>query len=237
MFIVYKHTNVLNNKAYIGFTKHSIEERWNQHCTDSSRGSMFAFHKAIRKYGHESFKHEILEQCDSLENGMKREAFWIKQEKSLITENGYNMREGGSGPYAWTDDMKEMHRQKTSEGTKRAFKNPEIKERHKIATKIARNTPEARKRNSEAQRLNNKVNPEINKKRSLTTKKTWSNPELPALKRISKPVQQLDMNGNIIFQYRSAHHAARELNLSQGSISNVARGRTKTAGGFIWKYI
>ena len=56
------------------------------------------------------------------------------------------------------------------------------------------------------------------------------------IERKSKWVIQLNKNDEILHFYPSAIQASRETGIRQGSISNVCVGRTKSAGGFLWKY-
>jgi len=240
MHIIYKHTCKITGKAYVGYTKFTLDERWQQHCKDARLGSNFYFHKAIRKYGLDVWDHEVLEECSYVHEHEigDREIHWIAKLGTTIDKNGYNMTHGGiSRLTVWSDEMKDFHRKRTSEGTKKAFQNPLIKERHLIATRIARNKPENKKRNSEAQLIaQNK--PATKEKHSASLKKAWNNPTLPALIARCKPIFQLDkISGDVILMFPSARTAARMLNLSQGSISNCARGLTKSSGGFYWRYV
>lgn len=55
-YIIYKHTNTVTGKSYIGLTKYSIERRFKQHLYDSGKcrnGKLpqSAFPRALRKYG------------------------------------------------------------------------------------------------------------------------------------------------------------------------------------------
>lgn len=52
-----------------------------------------------------------------------------------------------------------------------------------------------------------------------------------------KPVEQYDISGNLVAVYESTAAAARATGCGQGSISNNCLGRTKTAGGYKWKYL
>ena len=52
----------------------------------------------------------------------------------------------------------------------------------------------------------------------------------------SKKVKQFSLDGSFIKEWSSTIEAARSLKINQGNISNVCTGRSKTAGGFIWKY-
>ena len=53
----------------------------------------------------------------------------------------------------------------------------------------------------------------------------------------AKRIGQYDLNGNFIQEFPSARQAARELNLDSSTISKVCRGKNKTHGGFIFKYL
>lgn len=52
----------------------------------------------------------------------------------------------------------------------------------------------------------------------------------------SKPILQLDLNNNIVNEWPSITEAAKFINSSHENIASVARGKQKTAKGFIWKY-
>lgn len=86
---VYKITNLINNKVYVGRSV-DIKMRWLSHKRNyNSRNTML--YKDMRKYGFEQFKFEILEKCneDQLD---KKEKQWIKKLDSY--KNGYNMTMG-----------------------------------------------------------------------------------------------------------------------------------------------
>lgn len=101
IFYIYQYTNLINNKIYIGQTN-NIDRRVRGHKSNSFNPKSINYnniiHKAIRKYGYDNFKVEILEilSDDKYELVNEREQYWIKEKKSLITENGYNVVEGGN---------------------------------------------------------------------------------------------------------------------------------------------
>ena len=65
MSIIYKHTNTINNKIYIGQTKNTISQRWFEHIKFSKNKKInFKFYKAIRKYGYNCWTHEIIAEYD-----------------------------------------------------------------------------------------------------------------------------------------------------------------------------
>jgi len=95
-WVIYKHTSERSGKSYVGLTKRSMELRWKEHCRDASMGSDKHFHRAIRLYGEDNWKHEvIIEGIDTVEEANALEKFYIKQCDTF--ENGYNLTLGGDG--------------------------------------------------------------------------------------------------------------------------------------------
>jgi group I intron endonuclease len=95
---VYKITNQVNGKVYIGITTGSIEKRWREHKCAANKGSQLPLYKAIRKYGHEAFSIEQLATADTVEDLKAQEVRFIKELGSFYTDgNGYNMTDGGDG--------------------------------------------------------------------------------------------------------------------------------------------
>jgi len=93
MFI-YKITNVITQKLYVGQTKRSIQRRFKSHISEANRNLYDTYlHRSIRKYGKENFTIELLEECND-DNISKREIFWI-QTLNTKAPNGYNLHEGG----------------------------------------------------------------------------------------------------------------------------------------------
>lgn len=97
MAYVYKITNDVNQKIYVGKTQFSIEKRFGEHCRDSQKQTEEhrPLYAAMRKYGIEHFHIELLEETDSPE---ERERYWIEELGSF--KYGYNATLGGDGkPY------------------------------------------------------------------------------------------------------------------------------------------
>ena len=93
--IVYKVTNMVNGKIYVGQTTTSLQKRWYQHCHKSSR-CRYLYH-AIQKYGANNFEVEQIDVArDRAELDLK-EWFWIQHYGCMIP-NGYNLKSGGSTP-------------------------------------------------------------------------------------------------------------------------------------------
>lgn len=141
MFI-YKITNNINGKIYIGLTTKSLEERWIGHLK-SYKSKDFALYRAMRKYGIENFKISELEKCDSLEELIEKESYYIQNLDSMNPKTGYNMMRQNDSIRFITDNV----RNKMIESQKlyRANLTPERKK--EIYTK-AGNTRQGEKRSN-----------------------------------------------------------------------------------------
>ena len=95
---IYKITNLVNNKIYIGqvYNK-SIEDRFNRHCDGATANSKSYLGRAIHKYGKNNFKIEQIEECYSVKELNEREIYWISYYNSTNGDIGYNLTPGGEG--------------------------------------------------------------------------------------------------------------------------------------------
>ena len=86
---IYKITNNINNKIYIGQKKSDVvlENYW---------GSGTLIKKAISKYGVGAFTRDILEWCDDAETLNSRENYWIEYYDARHIDKGYNLAVGGT---------------------------------------------------------------------------------------------------------------------------------------------
>jgi len=85
---IYKITNKINNKIYIGKRISKRKKYW---------GSGTLIKQAIKKYGENNFIFEIIENCENEKMLSEREIFWIKHFDSRNRIVGYNLAEGGEG--------------------------------------------------------------------------------------------------------------------------------------------
>jgi group I intron endonuclease len=120
--IIYKITNKINGKVYIGKHCGVSEERWKTHlknALDSTRPEHL--YRAMKKYGVENFIYEIIDGPFNLSVGdeflNKKEKEWIKKYKSRSDEKGYNMTEGGDGLTAQYCSTKTKEKQSDSQDT------------------------------------------------------------------------------------------------------------------------
>jgi group I intron endonuclease len=104
IYTIYKATNLINNKCYIGFDsrfpRRIYFHKYNYPNTD------FKFYRAIRKYGWDNFEWEIIYQSndkDYTKNIM--ENYFIEEYDSYL--NGYNSTFGGEGTFGYIRSQEE----------------------------------------------------------------------------------------------------------------------------------
>lgn len=92
---IYSITNIVKNKRYVGKTMHP-KQRWNahKHLLTSERHYNRHLSNAVKKYGIDNFKFEILEQFENINNSQlkEKELSWMDFYKSYEREHGYNLR-------------------------------------------------------------------------------------------------------------------------------------------------
>ena len=95
--IIYKATNKINNKIYIGQTTKTLEERIYRHIYRANHSLNIThthFINAIRKYGEENFIWEVIDKGKNQEELNEKEIYWIKYYNSV--NDGYNIQDGGN---------------------------------------------------------------------------------------------------------------------------------------------
>lgn len=103
MGYIYKITNDVNGKIYVGKTEYSNpENRWKEHLRDYGRRKFEKrpLYEAMNKYGIEHFHFEVIEETNTQEDTCKREKYWIETMRTYIGFkdcNGYNATLGGDG--------------------------------------------------------------------------------------------------------------------------------------------
>lgn len=90
-YYIYRTTNLINNKKYIGKHKGRLD--------DNYLGSGILLTKAIEKYGEQNFKKEILYISQSEEENREKEKYFIKIFNAVESDDYYNIAEGGQGGY------------------------------------------------------------------------------------------------------------------------------------------
>jgi group I intron endonuclease len=141
MTFLYKITNTVNNKCYIGWTSKDVQNRWSQHKTDALRiRDNRKFYNAIRKYGIENWIVDTLLETTTVEEAKLKEIELIAVYDSYY--KGYNSTKGGDGNNGIV--MSKESNQARSLKLKGIKKSPETIEKFKAR----RSTPEENKKRS-----------------------------------------------------------------------------------------
>jgi len=115
--VIYKTTNTINGMFYVG--KDSLNN-------PNYLGSGIKLERAVKKYGRENFRKDILEECNSPEHLNEREVFWIAFFQSSNPRIGYNLTAGGTGGNTSinaTKEQKEKRIKALSDGGKKWLEN------------------------------------------------------------------------------------------------------------------
>ena len=105
--LIYKITNDVNSKLYIGQTTRTLEERINDHRRMYNSGSDFRIYNAMREYGWDKFHFQIIAEVEDQETLNELEIYYI--EKYDTINNGYNMALGGDINPMCSPIIKERH--------------------------------------------------------------------------------------------------------------------------------
>lgn len=205
-YVVYRHI-APNGKCYIGITCQPLEQRF-----QGGRGYVksSAFYRAIKKYGWENFKHEVLETGLSHLDACEKEREYIAKYRSLTTEFGYNLETGGRSGHR----MSEESRRKLSEAH--------------IGKRMPPPSEECRKKISRAltgRTLSPEHKAKISKSKSGEATSGTNN---------SHPRAVVCVETGVVFD--TIKDAGLFTGGSSKNIISCCRGRLKTSGGYHWRY-
>lgn len=207
---IYTLTDPTNNKVrYVGKTT-NVKRRYYSHINKKSNQRLGNFY--LRNWLLSLLNNgqkpilEVIDECDS--NWEDLEKYWIAQFKQWGFKLA-NLTEGGEGTCGYTQTVK--HKEKISQANK-ALKRKLSLEHKKIISNRWRNNQFA--------------------KGAVRTEEAKEN--LRILN--SKPILQYDKFENFIQEFSSIKEASNKTNIKRTAIMNNLKNRSKTAGGYIWKY-
>lgn len=243
--IIYKITNRVNGKVYIGQTKNSLQWRWRKHCMPSEKCTCLV--RAIQKYGKENFTVEQIDTASDRDELNAKEIYWI-QHYDCIAPNGYNLKSGGNENLIYSEET----RRRISQAN--IGKKPSVETRRKIseANKGKKLSEETKRRMSESRTgrvvstetrakisqslMGHSFTDETRRKMSEAQKKRVITDE--TRKKMSESSNRkrkvLCVETGEIFD--SIAKASEKYKASDTHISCVCRGKRKTAGGYHWRY-
>lgn len=217
MGLIYKITNLTNQKSYIGLTTRNIKARWGEHIYKASPTANQYIDRAINKYGKDNFTIEIIEDNINDEILGKREQYWIKYYDTY--NNGYNLTMGGEegsglikgiALYQWDLDGNFIAQWRSARDVENTYGFP-----HQDLIRCAKGD------------------------RISSYGFLWTFDDQPPVKRVNKmykPVAKLNDNYDIIDTYATVKEGAEAIKRPASNISRAIRRNIKS-GGFYWKYI
>jgi group I intron endonuclease len=257
MGFIYKITNTINGKCYIGeTTKSDPEKRWKEHKNTIKRGDGCpALQNSVNKHGIDNFKFEILIICFD-EDRYKYEIEYIKKYNTLIP-NGYNILEGGPGGGFKGKKHSEETKKRMSENMKQKYiDDPELKREMSERNKILMNSDIIKNKISEGMNhskkyqqmiLDKKVGNFNNIKHCETSKlkiknsvKNYFNePNIIKHREVmgkstGVKIGQYNLNNELVNTFISISEASRQTGIPKSSIQKCVKDNIINRG-FIWK--
>lgn len=230
---IYKITNILNDKVYVGKSKNP-KVRWRQHkCHSKKRNTKLYY--AMRKYGVDNFVFEILEECKENEVNV-REEYYISFLKPY-----YNMTNGGDG--GGFLNKKHGDKWKTSiKGSNSKKVACYDLEGNLLKTFDSCRDASYKTFGKECRGVDAVTRGEYQTYGGFQWKTFDVQPELKIspYKRKShkiKKIAKYDLNKNLIEIYDSMTIAAEKNNASTSKITLVCQNKRKSHSGYIWKYV
>lgn len=234
---IYKITNLINGKVYIGQSQ-NIKKRWAVHRSDYLKdGKDYALYRAFRKYGIENFSFEIIEECSKNELDVK-EKFYIAKYNSFFCD-GYNMTLGGQGVrYPMTEEYRIKY-SRNSGGEpiiQLSLEGEYIKELFSIAeAERELNIPHEniiKVLNGDYKSAGNYI---FVRKASYDPSKNYCCQRI----KDARPVKQYSLEGIFIREYKNEIEASELTGVCNAGISAVCyhKENRKTAGGFQWVFV
>ncbi len=226
--IIYKATNKLNNKVYIGQTTKSLKHRKKTHATNATyhgkmNHNLNYFQKALNKYEKEGFIWEKIDEVfdvneDSTNQNWlnEKEIFYIQKYKSIDSQFGYNLTTGGSNG-------------KHSEATKKKMSRSQ--KGHKVSEEARKNMSEAKIGVKLSEEHKRKLS-ELNKDKILTTEhKLKISESLKGHTQSTETLEKMSKNQNNIISVMCLNTS--EKYHSAGEASRKVYGSTSRYGGIL----
>lgn len=252
LYQIYLVTNLVNNKKYVGqvLQRRGYKLRFYEHLVGTKYANTHLLSNAIKKYGEENFKVELIEENIPEDFIDEKEIYYIKLFNTYyINNNGYNMTIGGQGIHGYLHSAEDI--KKISDASKKHWdelrkdKDKLLARNKKISDKLKG------KPRSEIARYNQSISA---KKRFENTHGTFfGKKHTKATKRKiaeknGNAVVMCDKNTNAVLKtFLSAMEASRylienKITTNKSAFTRIitickkVKGQGKTAYGFIWRY-
>ena len=211
-YIIYKTENIENGLVYIGATSRCLSERRKDHLQKAKKGTGHKFQEAIATYGVDAFNWVQIDTAECGSELASKEKRYILEYNSL--NEGYNLDCGGGITKIIYQYNLQGELINTYDDLNSAALSINVP-----AKKISKTCLS--------------VNPYLDDY-------YWSyelvDEFTPKKDKRRKEVLQLDLEGNIVAQFKSVAEASRQTGFSKSPIAKTCRGERKSAGGFLWRY-
>lgn len=260
---IYIITNLENNKVYIGqsidlWTR--INEGYFQKLP-KGKGHNIHLQRAWDKYGKKNFSFKVLEYIKDINSLNERETYWIKEYNSTNNKFGYNIQpEGGSnrGVKVSDETKRKISIATSGENNPNYGKIPSKEQKESISKSqsvaiIQLDLDGNYIREWESIKVASdyynvfpfSLGTVLKKKTTSSCGFIWvykekydevgfNVEEHYKINQTMRQIVQLDLEGNIINEFRSAYQAIQETKIK--NVTSACRGYQKTAGGYVWMY-
>lgn len=210
--IIYKTTNKLNGKIYIGQLTLINKKDY--------LGSGVHLKNAVEKYGKENFTREVICECLTQEELNEKEKYWIAHFNATNPDIGYNICDGGRGASGF------KHSEETrsiigESNRKRPPITEETRQKMIASSRKGQKLSRAHKAKIAKAHIGLKATPEQREKQS---------------KAKQKPIIEYDLQMNIIKEWPSAVIASQELEIPRTNIGRVLKEQQKSVQNKIFRY-
>lgn len=224
-YTIYKATNTINGKCYIGKT-YNLQKRIREHLYEINND--LPFHRALKKYGIENFKWEIIDVASDDIEAIEKERNWILKLNTCINvqnPKGYNITMGGEGGVSWNSRpvvQFDLDGNYVDEFVSGACAS--------VMTGICRKSIES-----------------AIKGKQYTAggyqwkfRDNWNGGNIGSYRKSKsirrKCIVQLDLDGHVVKTYESVTKASNETGIGRTVISSCLTGKCLRAGGYQWIY-
>ena len=237
---IYKYTNRVNGKVYIGRTCQTLKQRAQR--KGIGYKNCVYFWRAIQKYGWNNFEGAILEDNLTAQEASQREIFWISTYDSTNRKIGYNIHDKENNDYDW----KVRHKMSMSHIGKKQSKESIEKRRRNMPDRHGKNNPMYGKKLSKERRaqisefLHNRIVSKETREKLRIANIGERNPmygkHMSTKNKRARGRKVVNLDTKEIFY--TTMEAAAYYNLPyKKAIRDCCRGKQKMAGGYHWQYL
>ena len=245
--IIYKVTNKINGKIYIGQTIKSLAERWGQHCR-SKKNTFFS--RAIQKYGKENFTVEQIDVACDRDELDKKEQYWIAYFDSMNPQKGYNLTSGGFTNKHISDDVKKRISQSekgkivSAETRLKISISGKGKHKERLGVKVSESTKKKLSELNKGERhpqYGTKKTQAVKHKIKQAVKNLWESKEFKdkVIQGFIRKNPKLGLSVlcvEINKKFANVILAARYMKRTNRSIILACENQSKKSGGYHWRY-